>query len=97
MTNTANKALGKRLIASPSRWCRHLAWNGRSNLDRDLVHLGRGMAGALVDAHHRFLRGAGREAEDLAGDGVEPRPLVVHAFVALDREVGHALRRAARR
>src|SRR4051812_24810157 len=87
MTNTANTAVGKRLIASSSRWCRHLAWNDRSDLDRDLVHLGRRVTGALVDPHDSLFRGSRGQAEDLAGDRIEPGALVVDAFFALDRQV----------
>src|SRR5689334_22601262 len=57
------------------------------NLDRELVDLGRGMAGALVDAHDALAAGAGRQAEDLAGLRVEPRALEVDTLVALDREI----------
>src|SRR5512141_434694 len=58
-----------------------------SHLDRNFVDLGRRVAGALVDAHDGLLRRPGREAEDLACHRVEPRPLVVHVLLALDREI----------
>ena len=72
------------------------------DLDRDLVHLRRRMAGVLVDAHDRLLRRTGREAEDLAGLRVEPGVLVVDALLGLDVEValvglGQLLRRSRRR
>ena len=45
------------------------------------------MARPLVDAHHSLARRAGREAEHLAGDRIEPGPLEVHAVFSLDRGV----------
>ena len=45
------------------------------------------MAGTLVDAHHRLLRGSGCQAEDAPHLRIEPRPLEVHALIRLDREV----------
>src|SRR4051794_24487168 len=45
---------------------------GRSDLDRDLVDLGRRMPGELVDLHDGLFRRARRETEDLAGDRIEP-------------------------
>src|SRR5262245_32905353 len=57
------------------------------HLDRELVDLRGRMARALVDAHDALAARAGRQAEDLAGLGVEPRPLEVDALVALDREI----------
>src|SRR3954468_13564518 len=57
------------------------------DLDRELVDLGGGVSRALVDLHHGLLRGARREAEHLAGVGVEPGTLEVHVLVALDCQV----------
>src|SRR6478752_1272897 len=45
------------------------------------------MTGPLVDPHDRFLARPGREAEDLAGLRIEPRPLVVDALLALELQV----------
>jgi hypothetical protein len=45
------------------------------------------VAGALVDAHDRLLARPGRQAEHLAGLGVQPGALEVHALLALDGEV----------
>ena len=45
------------------------------------------MARLLVHAHDGLLGRAGREAEDLAGLGIEPGVLVVDAFLALVVEV----------
>src|SRR4029079_15579340 len=57
------------------------------DLDRELVDLPRGMARALVDSHDALAAGAAREAEDLAGLGVEPGSFEVDALVSLDRQV----------
>ena len=57
------------------------------DLDRQLVDLGRRVAGLLVDPHHGLLRGARRETEDLAQLGVEPGVLEVHALLGLNIEV----------
>src|SRR3974390_2202615 len=76
-----------RATASPTPAGARARIDVTSHLHRQRVDLVRRVAGALVDAKHRVARRPGREAEDLARDGVEPRPLEVHALVTLDREV----------
>jgi hypothetical protein len=59
-----------------------------SDLDRDRVDLGCGMARSLVDLLHGFgIRGFGH-APDHPGLGVSPRSLEVDALLALDIKVG---------
>src|SRR5262245_51260427 len=58
-----------------------------SHLDWNFVHVGGRVAGAFVDAHDGLTRGPRHEAEDLARLGIQPRPLVVDALLALDREI----------
>ena len=57
------------------------------HLDGDFVDLGGRVSRSLVDPHDTLAARPCRKAENLARDGVEPRPLEVDAFVLLDREV----------
>jgi hypothetical protein len=57
------------------------------DLDGELVDLRSRMSRALVDSHHALAAWTRRQAEDLAGLGIQPRSLEMDAFVTLDCQV----------
>ena len=61
--------------------------SGRSELDRDLVHLVGRVTGLLVHAHDGLAVRPGHEAEHLAAGGVEPDLVIADALGALDVQV----------
>src|SRR6185369_17772416 len=93
---TAAASAWPRALATPAPPTMNASASGTARINRNVFtsHLVRNfvdvwgrVAGSFVNPHHGLTCRPGHEAEDLSCIGIQPRPLVVDALLALDREV----------
>src|SRR6476619_954686 len=87
MTNTVRARIARPTNSGQRRAGLRAMPSFMSHLHRQFVDLAGRVTGSLVDPQHGLARWAGREAEHLAGLGIEPCVREMDALLCLDREI----------